>query len=231
MAMPTTFLGRVADPSPSLRVKFWPESDEKPQTIKVEHVLGTRATREGRDYLKSLEKYPALSDLLRFYKKHDGLQFCRTFGSKNIEACSLVDFKPADSIESFTAQYAPGGDCAWTMDLNKSESLYRGSDRWLAFAGVAFGPSCLTIFLDGDHAGAVFYATPQPWFNILRPIAKSFNALLNRMADDPAAFLRLLRAYVFLQGADGDNYGMAPVEYRPASAQRKTKPSRTTRSS
>jgi hypothetical protein len=77
--------------------------------------------------------------------------------------------------------------------------------------------------LDGDHAGGVFFATPQPWFNILRPIAKGFNALLDRIAQDPAAFLRLTRATVVLQGADGDNYGLVPGEYRPGGAHQ-TKP-------
>ncbi len=145
MAEVKAILDRAADPSPSLRVKFSPNSDEKP---------------------------------------------------------------------SFTGRYSPAGGRAWTMDLNKSKSLYRGSARWLAFAEIDSGPACLTIFLDGDHAGSVFFATPQPWFNILRPIAKGFNALLDRIADDPAAFLRLVRATVALRGADGGNYGLVPIEYQ-----------------
>ena len=43
------------------------------------------------------------------------------------------------------------------------------------------------MFLDGDDGGSVFVVTPQPWFNILRPIAKGFHALLSRIAQDPAA--------------------------------------------
>jgi hypothetical protein len=211
-------------------VKFSPESDEKPQMIKVEHLLGTRPTGKVRDYLKSLAEYPALAELVGFYKKHNGLQFCRTFDSIHDEVRPLLELKPAQSIDSFSGRYAPKGDRAWTMDLNKSKSLYRGTDRWLAFAEIDSGPACLTIFMNGDHAGNVFLSTPQPWFNILRPIAKGFYALLDRIAYDPAAFLRFIRAVVSLQGANGDNYGFVPVEYRPG-AQHPKEPGRTKRSS
>jgi hypothetical protein len=81
--------------------------------------------------------------------------------------------------------------------------------------------------LDGDHAGSVFFATPQPCFNILRPIAKGFNALLDRIADDVAAFLRLVRAIVTLLGADGQNYGLVPIEYRSGGVQPTKKAGRT----
>lgn len=229
MAVPKEFLDCAADLSPSLRVKLWPESDEKPQTIKVEHVLGARQTVEGRDYLKSLAKYSALRELLGFYKKHDGLQFCRTFDSRYDEVRPLLEIKPAESVYSFTCRYAPGGDLAWTMDFNKSKALYRGAARWVTFAEIVSGPACLTIFLDGEHAGRVFFATPQPWFNILRPIAKSFNALLDRIAVDPAAFLRLVRAAVTLRGTDGKNYGLIPIEYRPGGQQPISQPGRTNR--
>jgi len=116
------------------------------------------------------------------------------------------------------------------IDLNKSKSLYRGSASWLAFAEIDSGPACLTIFLDGDHAGSVFYVTPQPEFNILRPIAKGFHALLIRIADDVAAFLRLVRATVSLRGTDGASYGFVPVEYLPTTGQvGPTRPGRTKR--
>jgi hypothetical protein len=214
MAVPNALLDRAADPSPSLRVKFSPESDEKPQTINVEHLLGAPPTGAGRHFLNTLVEYPALGELLDFYKKYNGMQFCRTFNSRYDEVRPLLELKPAESVASFTGRYSPGGDLAWTMDLNKSKSLYRGSARWLGFAEIDSGPACLTIFLDGDHAGSVFFSTPQPWFNILRPIAKGFNALLDRIAGDVAAFLRLVRATVTLLGADGDNYGLVPIEYR-----------------
>jgi hypothetical protein len=141
----------------------------------------------------------------------------------------LLELKPAESIAGFTHRYTPGGDLAWTIDLNKSKSLYRGSASWLAFAEIDSGPACLTIFLDGEHAGSVFYVTPQPEFNNLCPIARGFDALLGRIADDVAAFLRLVRATVNLRGTDGANYGFVPVEYLPPSPTGPTRPSRTKR--
>lgn len=86
-------------------------------------------------------------------------------------------------------------------------------DPWITFAEIDSAPACLTLFLDGDRAGNVFYLTPQPPFNILRPVAVSFNALIDRIAKDLPAFLRLVRATVTIRGADGENYGFRPVEY------------------
>lgn len=206
-------LDRLRDPSPALLVKFMRESDETPQEIKTEHVLGSRPDTQSRGYLKSLEATPDLNEFVDFYNRHDGFQFCRTFHSRHKEVRPLLELKAAAGIDSFTNRYRPGGDLAWTMDLNKSQSLYRSSSNWLAFAEIASGPACLTIFLDGDHSGCVFFVTPQPSFNILRPIAKSFNALLDRIATDPAAFLRTVRARVTMRGIDGDNYGLIPMEY------------------
>lgn len=214
MPIPKSFLDRAADPSPSLQVKFWSDPEEKPLAVQVEHRLGKRPSKAGRDYLKSLAEHRSLREFIGFYKKHNGFQFCRTFDSGFDEVRPLLEFKPAESIASFTDRYSPNGDLAWTMDLNKSKNLYRGSARWLAFAQIDSGT--LTIFLDGDHAGCVFFVTPQPWFNILRPIAKGFNALLDRIANDIPAFLRLVRATVTLRGIDGYNYGMTAVEYRPS---------------
>jgi hypothetical protein len=213
MVIPKAFLDRATDPSPGLRVKYWPESDEKSRPIRVEHLIGAHPTNETRNYLNSLAEHSALHELLEFYKKHNGLQFCRTYDSRYDEVRPLLELKPAESIPNFNSRYSQGGDRAWTMDLNKCKSLYRGSASWLAFAEIDSGPACLTIFLDGGHPGSVFFVTPQPWFNILRPIAKDFNGLLTRIAEDPVAFLRLVRATVTLRGVDGQNYGSVPIEY------------------
>jgi hypothetical protein len=219
MAGPNALLDRAADPSPSLLVKYDPESNEKPRTIEVEHSLGACPTDAGRGYLNSLADCSALDELLDFYEKYNGIQFCRTFDARYGEVRPLLELKAAESIAGFTGQYSPGGDRAWIMDHNKSQSLYRGSARWLAFAEIGSGPMCLTIFLDGDQAGSVFFATPQPWFNILRPVAKGFNALLVRIAGDPAAFLRLVRATVNLRGDDGFAYGFVPIVYQSGDVQ------------
>ena len=82
MPIPKAFLDRTLDPSPSLRVKFQPESDEEPRTVEVAHRLGSRPVPEGRDDLNSLRGHAALAELVEFYANHDGLQFCRTFDSR-----------------------------------------------------------------------------------------------------------------------------------------------------
>ena len=179
--------------------------------------------------MNSLSGHAALVEFVEFYENYDGVQFCVTFDSRFDEVRPLLELKPAESIGGFTNRYSLGGDLAWTIDFNKSKSLYRGSASWLAFAEIESGPACLTIFLDGEHAGRVFYVTPQPPFNILRPIAQGFHALLGRIADDVPAFLRLVRATVNVRGPDGDNYGFVPVEYLPPGPARPTRPGRTKR--
>lgn len=168
-------------------------------------------------------KKKSMTDLVEFYEKHDGAQLCKTFDARCEEVRPLIEFKRAGSIQAFTELYQPGGDRGWIIDHNKSKTIYRTSDSWIAFAEIHSGPSCLTIFQDGERAGKVFYVCPQPEFNILRPIANSFSALLDRMAQDIPAFLRLVRARVSLRGLDGWNYGLAPVEYLPKRPTRSTR--------
>jgi len=67
--------------------------------------------------------------------------------------------------------------------------------------------------LDGESAGNVFLLNPEPRFNTLKPIAKSFTSFLDRVAKDPAAFFKLIRAYVTLVGSDKQNYGFVPIDY------------------
>jgi len=209
----SSFTDIFRHPSPALAAQFCKDSDETPTTVTVEHVLGTHPSPAGLEFLNTLSPHKPLSEFVAFYRDHDGVEFCRTFDSRFDEIRPLLEFKTAEGISEFTARYSPGGDLAWTMDLNKSKSLYRGSAPWIAFAEIDSGPACLTTFLSGENAAFVFYATPQPEFNILRPIAKGFDALLERIATDIPAFLRLIRVTVTLEGADGDNYGLVPIEY------------------
>src|SRR5262245_5736477 len=104
MAVPQAFLDRVADPSPALRVKTWPGAREKPLTVKVEHRLGSRPTRQARQNLDTLRGHDSLRELLQFYKKHDGVQFCRTYDSLHDEIRPLVELKPVESIRAFTGR-------------------------------------------------------------------------------------------------------------------------------
>jgi hypothetical protein len=212
--MSTQFLQLFSDPAPALRVKFdTSDEEEKAKLIHVQHRLGSIATPAGQQYLEPLGALLNMGEFREFYLKHDGAELCRVFPPLSRQEKPLLEFKPAGSIAEFSGRYMPGGDRAWTMDLNKSKTLYRSSVAWIAFAEIDNGPACLTIFLDGENAGYIYFVTPQPQFNILRPIAKGFQPLLDRIAKDLAAFLRLVRATVTLRGTDGDNYGFAPIEY------------------
>lgn len=231
MNIRASFIQRASDTSPAINAAFRPDSGEKPTTIKVEHRLGSPADRAGRQYLRSLNAHAELAELIEFYKLHDGVQFCRTRDARHDEVRPMLELKPASTLAEFTNRYRPGGDCAWTMDLNKSRSIYRGTESWLAFAEITSGPSCLTIFLTGPHAGKISYVTPQPSFNILRPIANSFQTLLARIVADVPAFFRLVRATIAVRGPDGQNYGLQPLEYLPTGKIASKTSRRTKRSS
>ncbi len=210
--MSDQFLKLFSDPAPALRVKFR-LSDENASTIAVRHKLGSAPDTVGLDYLNSIGKHAELQGFRDFYLKHDGAELCSTHDARLGRESPLIELKPARNITAFSRTYEPGGRWAWSIDCNKSKALYRSSVPWVAFAEIDNGPACLTIFLEGENAGCVFLVAPQPAFNILRPIAKGFQPLLDRIAKDLPAFLRLVRATVSLRGKDGSNYGFQPVGY------------------
>jgi hypothetical protein len=211
-----SFLDLFTDPSPALYAKFSTQSEEPPTKILLRNKLGTNIDKKGKRYLEDLCKDPRLSEFLDFYTTNDGFEFCTPFSPANVYEKPGIRLISSLNLAKFNSQYLKGGEWAWTIDLNKSKEFYRGDCSWIAFAEIDGGPACLTIFLHGENAGCVYYVTPQPHFNILKPIAKSFNLLLERIAKDPAAFLRLVRSYVSLRKPDGYNYGYVPIEYLPA---------------
>lgn len=208
-----TFPDLFNDPSPALCVKFSNTPDEEPTKILVKNSLGSSVGWFGKKYLRSISKDPRLNEFFEFYSSHNGLKFCSPVYPNSCSKTPLLQLIPARHISGFTKQYAGNGEWAWIIDNNKSKSIYRGSDSWIAFARVDKGPSCITIFLTGENAGSIYLVTPEPSFNILKPIAKTFNIFLDKMANDPAAFLRLIRAYVTMKGTDGQRYGFVPIEY------------------
>ena len=208
-----SFFDFFNDPAPALNVKFSNTPDEKPRKVLVKNRLGSSIDKKGYKYIESICKDDRLNGFLEFYIAHDGLEFCTPVYPDNLHKTPLFKLIPSVNVSNFNKQYIKGGKWAWAIDLNKSKTLYRGSENWIAFAEIDRGPTCLTIFLTGENAGCVYLVTPQPAFNILKPIAKTFDLLLDRIAKDPAAFLRLVRSYVTMQGDDGQNYGFVPVEY------------------
>ena len=181
--------------------------------VHIENILGKKTNTSDLIELASICSNPKLKDFVDFYSNHDGFNLATPTHPKNVVNKTLLTQLPASEIVKITDQYLPGGQWAWTIDLNKTKPMYRGETKWLVFAIIDGGPGCLTIFLEGENAGNVFLLNPQPHFNILKPIAKTYADFLNRIAKDPAAFFKLIRAYVTLIGKDKQNYGHVPLEY------------------
>jgi len=190
-----------------------PSSKRKVFEVAVSCDPGKQIGIFGNMFLNRLRKHPSSFDYANFIREHDGCSFGLV--SEVSSEPPLLSFVKATDLESFSNKYKENGERAWIIDLNKSKSLYRSSDSWIAFAQVERGPACLTMFLEGENSGKIFLATPQPWFNILKPIAQDFPGLLARMAKDLAAFFYLLRAtFVVVNPEDHQRYGYYTVEYK-----------------
>ena len=198
---------------PVLRVKFNVNSDEEATEVPIVNELEKKFDTNGLTKLKSLCTNPEVSDFIDFYSKYNGFSLGTVVLPKNSVKKALLRQLPVSDLTKFTEQYLPNGKWAWTIDLNKTKALYRSEQKWLAFAEVDGGPACFTIFLDGINAGNIFLLNPQPHFNVLKPIAKTYNEMLGRIVKDPAAFFKLTRAYVTMVGKDKQNYGHVPIEY------------------
>jgi hypothetical protein len=208
-----TFLDLFSTTRPLLKVKFNVSSDAEPTEVQIENKLEKNVDKKGVGKLSEICTDSRLNDFVAFYSKFNGFTLGTSIQPNNAVKKPLLKQFPVTDLTKFTEQYLPNGKLAWTIDYNKTKNLYRSEHKWLAFAEVDGGPSCLTIFLDGENAGNVFLANPEPRFNTLKPIAKTFTAFLDRIAKDPAAFFKLTRAYVTLVGKDKQNYGHVPVEY------------------
>lgn len=152
---------------PVLNVKFSVNSDETPTEVYIENSLGKKTDTNDLIELARICKDERLKDFVDFYSNYDGFNLATPTITKNAVSKTLLRQLPASDILKFTNQYLPGGQWAWTIDLNKTKAIYRDESKWLAFAEVDGGPACLTIFLDGENAGNIFLLNPQPHFNIL----------------------------------------------------------------
>jgi len=129
-----TFIDLFQDPSPALNVKFSSTSNEEPKQILVKNSIGSSAGWFGKRYLRSICKDPRLSDFFEFFSAHNGLELCRPVYPNNCSKTPLLTLVPAQYISAFTKQYIKNGEWAWIIDHNKSKSIYRGNDAWVAFA-------------------------------------------------------------------------------------------------
>ena len=208
-----TFFDLFSSGNSILKVKFDVHSGDLPVEVHIENKPGNKTHTSDLNALAEICTDIRLRDFVDFYSNHDGFHLGTPSFPENAVRRPLLRQVTASDLLTFTDQYLPNGEWAWTIDLNKTKALYRSEHKWLAFAEVNSGPACLTIFLSGENAGNVFLLNPQPHFNILKPIARTYTDLLNRIAKDPAAFFKLVRAYVTLVGKDKQNYGYVPVEY------------------
>jgi len=205
-----TFFDLFETGRPILKVKFDVDSSKEATEVEIENKIDRKIDTKG---LENFKKICANIELLDFYTKCNGFSLATPVLPGNAIKKPLMRQLPVADLMKFTEQYLPKGKLAWIIDLNKTKTLYRGEHKWLAFAQIDEGPSCLTFFLEGENAGSVFLLNPQPHFNTLKPIAKTFNGFLERVAKDPAAFLKLTRAYVTIIGQDGNNFGYVPLQY------------------
>jgi len=208
-----TFFDLFYPTKPFLKVKFNINSEEEAKEVQIDNKLEKNVDKKGLTKLLEICTDDRLNDFVDFYSKYNGFTLGTAMTPNNVVKKPLLKQLPVSDLTKFTEQYLPNGNLAWTIDYNKTKELYRSEHKWLVFAEVDGGPACLTIFLTGENTGNVFLANPEPRFNTLKPIAKTFSALLDRIAKDPAAFFKLTRAYVTLGGKDNQNYGHVPVEY------------------
>jgi hypothetical protein len=208
-----TFLDLFNTNSPYLKVKFSINSEEEATEVKIENKLDRDFDRKGVSKLSEICTDSKLIDFLDFYSRFNGFTLGTPTAPNNTIKKPLLRQLPVTELAKFTSQYLPNGKLTWVIDYNKTKELYRSEVRWLAFAEINGGPACLTIFIEGDNAGNIFLVNPEPRFNTSKPIARTFTALLDRIAKDPADFFRLTRAYVTMPGNNKQNYGHLPVEY------------------
>jgi len=208
-----TFYDLFGDSKPILKVRFDVNSNNETTEVEVQNLINQQIDNKGIEALKAKCSHTALEELIEFYSSYNGFILGRPVFPEEAIKTPVIRLLPVAELSEFTKLYQPNGDRAWVMDYNKSKSIYRAGSEWLAFAEIERGSACLTIFLEGENAGKVFLATPEPRLNILKPIAKSFNELLQRIAKDPAAFFRLLGAHITIVGKDSQNFGYSPVEY------------------
>lgn len=209
-----TFFDLFKDQRSALHIKFDVKSvEESPITVIIQNKLYKQSDSKGSGYINSICTHAQLKEFADFYQVYDGFELATPLEPRNAVKEPLLKQLTASAIKGYTEQYLPGGKWGWTVEHNKTKSLYRGADKWIVFAQIDDGPACLTTFLEGENAGNIFLLQPEPKFNVLKPIAKGYNAFLGRIADNPAAFLKLIRASVRINKDDGFRYGYVPIEY------------------
>ncbi len=203
---------------PILKVQFnQREEPEEPIEVLVRNRIRTHRKPRKSFGIPWLDQLDDSNELKSFYSEVAEAKLFIPTRPWSCETVPLINFLSPEKIEKFTKLYEPGGKLAYTIDLHKVKKIYRTEDQWVAFAIICSeNPTCLTTFLDGEHAGSIFCLTMEPEFKILKPIAKSIYSLLGKIRKDPIKFLHLVNAQVPISRNDGYSYAHYPIDYLPS---------------
>jgi hypothetical protein len=217
----STVLRELRDhPAPGLVLKNWGESPVPFFGVHISHRFEPPATVNAHATLCRVADGDDSIPLCSFFEQHDGVELCLHANACRKCETALLKLHPVGEWELLTAKFQPGGEYDWTVKHNRYRNvcpLYRSSERWVAFATVDELPACLTTFISGSNAGQVFFLTPEPRFNIARPIAKTFAEFLSLVAADVAALLRRFEVQVSFAAGDGGFASFIPWKYVPDS--------------
>lgn len=193
MPLKSSFLALFSAPSPALLFREPALPDEAPRCHRLVSVLGSAPAPHDLESVSQLFGHDeALSELLEFYRRHESVAL-RLEGIGGEPEAPLFRLLDVASSRAFTSRFDSGNDLDWTIDLNtrrRVRALYRGPARWVAFALFESGPGCLVTFVEGAQVGEMFFLTPEPEFDIARPLARNFGELCDAIGQDLAAFLR-----------------------------------------
>jgi hypothetical protein len=172
---------------------------ESPKTVIILASINDQNNTYPFNELSNIKDQSTLLNFFQFYQQYNGFNF-EVKTKKGQFENPIFKLLSEEEIPAWTAHFQPGGKFAYAIDFNKSKSLYRSNHKWIIIATIFTGYSALAMFLEGENCGKIFLIVPEPEFNILKPIARNFTHLLERISNDPAAFFKLVRAPIVIRG-------------------------------
>ncbi len=111
---------------PILKVKFDVNSTKEATEVEIENKLEKNIDAKGLRNLEKLCVNPNLKEFFNFYTKCNGFSLGTPLLPKNAQKRPLLSQLPVNDLIKFTELYLPKGKLAWTIDFNKTKTLYRG---------------------------------------------------------------------------------------------------------